>query len=87
MSQVTPPSHEWLVSATHTATTFEALLTEIINNVVSYLPAIPALHPCRCSRAFYAKIYLDQKFWLDKLVSGDLVDYLWDSDAEETYYK
>lgn len=58
----------------HTTTTFEALPTEIINDIVSFLPAIPALRLRRCSRTFYTKICLDQKFWLDHLVSGDLVD-------------
>lgn len=72
---------------THTATTFEALPIEIINHVVSFLPAIPALRLRRCSSTLYAKISLDPKFWLDHLVSGDLVDYLWDLDAEEIYQK
>ena len=72
---------------THTATTFEALPSEVINHIVSFLPAIPALRLRRCSSTLHAKISLDQKFWLDHLVSGDLVDYLWDLDAEEIYQK
>lgn len=72
---------------THTAKTFEALPSEIINYIVSLLPATPALRLRRCSRTFYAKISLDQKFWLDHLVSGDLVDYLWDLDAEQVHQK
>ena len=61
--------------------------SEIINHVVSLLPAIPALRLRRCSSTLYAKISLDQKFWLYHLVYGDLVDYLWDLDAEEFYQK
>ena len=72
---------------THTTTTFEALPTEIINTIVSFLPAIPALRLRRCSRTFYVKMCLDQRFWLDNLVCGDLVDYLWDLDAKQIYRK
>ena len=72
---------------THTATTFEALPTEIMNNIISFLPAIPALRLRRCSSTLYAKISLDQNFWLGHLISGDLVDYLWDLNAETLYEK
>ena len=75
------------LSPSQTATTLEALPTEIINDIVSFLPTIPALRLRRCSRSLYAKMCLDQKFWLDHLVSGDLVDYLWDLDMEEIYHK
>ena len=71
----------------HTTTTFEELPTEIINDIVSFLPAIPALRLRRCSRTFYTKMCLDRKFWLHHLVSGDLVDYLWDLDVEEINQK
>ena len=72
---------------THTSTTFEALPTEIMNNIVSFLPAIPALRLRRCSSTLYTKISLDQKFWFDHLISGDLVEYLWDLNAETLYEK
>ena len=39
----------------HPTTTFEALPTEIINGIVSFLPAIPTLRLRRCSSRFYAK--------------------------------
>ena len=70
---------------THTATIFERLPSEIIKDIVSFLPAIPALRLRRCSSMLYARISLDRVFWLDHLVSGDLVDYLRDLDAEEIY--
>lgn len=72
---------------TRTATAFEALPTEIMNAIVSFLPAIPALRLRRCSSTLYAKISLDQKFWLDHLVSGDLVDYLWDLNTQKLHKK
>ena len=72
---------------THTVTTFEALPVEIMNNIISFLPAIPALRLRRCSSTLYAKISFDQKFWFDHLVSGDLVHYLWDLNAEKLYEK
>ena len=72
---------------THTVTTFEALPIEIMNNIISFLPAIPALRLRRCSSTLYAKISLDQNFWLNHLVSGDLLFYLWDLNAKKLYKK
>ena len=63
------------------------LPTEIISRISSFLPTLAILHLHRSSTTLASKIVINQSFWRHSLVSGDLVDYLWDLDLSECLQK
>ena len=65
----------------------EKLLTEIISQIVSNLQTISALRLHRCSKTLAGHIPLNQSFWREQLVTGDLVEYLWDLEPKECHLK
>lgn len=56
----------------------ETLPTEVLALIASFSGPISTLQLKRCSQVFQSKLPLDQAFWRDALISGLLVDYLWD---------
>lgn len=58
----------------------ETLSTEIIDLIALHAGASASLRLRRCSKTVYSKISLTQSFWRDHLVSGSLIDYLWELD-------
>lgn len=65
----------------------ESLPTEIIAKITSFLSALAVLRVRRCSKTLAFKISINQSFWRDHLIHGDLVDYLWDLDSTACYKK
>jgi hypothetical protein len=51
------------------------------------LPSSAALALRRSSKTLAFKLPIDQGFCRDRLISGDLIDYLWDLDRTECYQK
>lgn len=51
-----------------------------IEIIVSLLPATAALSLRRCSQSLASRISLDQRFWRNALIAGDLIPWLWDLD-------
>ena len=73
-----------LTSMVHEKTSIlESLPNEIIKQIVSFLPVAATLTLRRCSKSLASKISLDQMFWRDGLIAGDLVPWLWDLDVKE----
>lgn len=60
--------------------TLETLSTEIIHLIALHAGASASLRLRRCSKTVCSKISLTQSFWRDHLVSGSLIDYLWELD-------
>ena len=56
----------------------ETLPTEILALIASFSGPISTLQLTRCSQVLQSKLPLDQAFWRDALISGLLIDYLWD---------
>ena len=67
--------------------TLESLPNEIIQQIVSFLPIAATLSLRCCSKPLASKVPLDQAFWRDRLIAGDLVSWLWDLDANECHAK
>lgn len=65
----------------------EKLPTEIFSHIVSNLQTTPALRLHRCSKTLAGHVPLNQSFWREQLVTGDLVEYLWDLDPKECRLK
>ncbi len=63
--------------------TFEKLPSEILSQINSFLQAPSALRLRRCSKTLTSRIVIDQTFWRDKVISGNLIDYLWDLDSKQ----
>ena len=58
----------------------ETLSTEIIQLISLHAGATATLHLRRCSKTISSKLPLTQSFWRDQLVTGSLIDYIWDLD-------
>lgn len=56
----------------------ETLPTEVLAFIASFPGPISTLQLTRCSQVLQSALPLDQAFWRDALISGSLVDYLWD---------
>jgi len=65
----------------------ERLPTEIVSQIVSNLQTTPALRLHQCSKTLAGHIPLNQAFWREQLITGDLVEYLWDLDMKECRLK
>ena len=65
----------------------ESLPNEIVNQIVYFLPVTATLSVKSCSKALASKVSLDQKFWRNALITGDLVPWLWDLDVNECHTK
>lgn len=65
----------------------ESLPTEIISSITSFLPIPAVLSLRRSSRTLASKVLIGQPFWRDRLISGDLIDYLWDLDVQNCYQR
>ena len=77
-----------LTSMLHKTTqTLESLPNEIIRQIVSFLPVTATLTMRRCSKSLALKVSLDQTFWRNGLITGDLVPWLWDLDVNECHVK
>ncbi|KAL8788412.1 MAG: hypothetical protein Q9195_007291 [Heterodermia aff. obscurata] len=61
-------------------TALETLSTESLQLITLHAGASAALRLRRCSKTIYFKLSLTQSFWRDHLVSGSLIEYLWDLD-------
>jgi hypothetical protein len=61
----------------------EALPTELLDAICSYLPAqsVIALH--RTCKTLSIKLPLDNSFWRDSLRSGSLHPHIWDLDTKQ----
>ena len=70
-----------------TTPTLESLPNEIIKQIVSFLPVTTTLTMKYCSKCLAAKVSLDQMFWRNGLIAGDLVPWLWDLDVNECHVK
>ena len=70
-----------------TTSTLESLPNEIIKQIVSFLPVTVTLTLRCCSKSLATKVSLDQMFWRDELIAGDLVPWLWDLDVKECHAK
>ena len=68
-----------------TTSTLESLPNEIIKQIVSFLPVTATLILRCCSKSLASKVSLDQIFWRDELIAGDLVPWLWDLDVKECH--
>ena len=66
--------------STSSLSVIETLSTEIIHLIALHAGASASLRLRRCSKTVYSKISLTQSFWRDHLVTGSLIDYLWDLD-------
>ena len=76
------------MSRLHKATSnLESLPNEIIKQIVSFLPVTATLNLRCCSKSIASKVSLDQMFWRDELIVGDLVPWLWDLDVKECHAK
>ena len=62
------------------STALETLSAEIIHLIALHAGASASLRLRCCSRILFSKISPTQSFWRDHLVSGSLIDYLWDLD-------
>ena len=77
-----------LTSMLHeTKSTLESLPNEIIKHIVAFLPVTATLTLRCCSKSLASKLSLDQMFWRDGLIAGDLVPWLWDLDVKECHAK
>lgn len=65
----------------------EVLPSEIIANITSFLPTPAALRLRRCSKTLASRTLVEQTSWRDHLIHGDLIDYLWNLDAEDCHKK
>lgn len=70
-----------------TTPTLESLPNEIIKQIVSFLPVTTTLTMKYCSKCLASKVSLDQMFWRNGLIAGDLVPWLWDLDVKECHVK
>lgn len=76
------------MSMLHRSTvTLESLPNEIVKQIVSTLPVTATLTLRCCSKSLASKVSLDQIFWRDGLIAGDLVSWLWDLDIQECHAK
>jgi hypothetical protein len=60
----------------------ESLPTEIIDQIVSSLPAPSALCARLVSSTLASKIPLNQRFFRERLIEGNLIPYIWDLDQQ-----
>ncbi|KAF2088980.1 hypothetical protein K490DRAFT_10975, partial [Saccharata proteae CBS 121410] len=65
----------------------DGLPFDILTQIVSYLPIKSVLFLRRCNQSLASRINLDQCFWRNRLISGNLVDFLWDLDEAECRQK
>ena len=70
-----------------TTPTLESLPNEIVKQIVSFLPVTATLTVRCCSKILASKVSLDQTFWRNGLIAGDLVSWLWDLDVNECHVK
>ena len=76
------------MSMVHKSTvTLESLPNEIVKQIISFLPVTATLTLRCCSKLLASKVSLDQMFWRDGLIVGDLVSWLWDLDIKECHAK
>ncbi len=64
----------------HGKSWLESLPVELLLEIVSYLPTTAVLRLRRCSTTLLAQIAIDQRFWRDRLVFGELIGWLFDLD-------
>lgn len=60
----------------------EALPTEILDDIVGFLPTLSILSLRRASSIFATRSPRTQRFYRDQHLGGRLVTYLWDLDIE-----
>ena len=60
----------------------ERLPAEMLQTIASFCDTASFLRLRRCSQIIHAKLPTTQLFWCQALLSGALVDYLWDLDAD-----
>ena len=77
-----------LMSMLHgSKSTLELLPNEIVKQIVSFLPVTATLTVRCCSKSLASKVSIDQMFWRDGLIAGDLVSWLWDLEVKECHAK
>ena len=85
------PSPAWQPSperaSSPTLHALELLPNEIIFRISSFLPFSAVLNLHRSSKTLALKLPIDQSLCRDRLISGDLIDYLWDLDTAECFKK
>jgi len=67
--------------------TLQSLPIEIIASILPFLPTPATLRLRRCSKTLASKISINQTFWRNQLLFGDLIDYLWDLDPQMCHKK
>lgn len=61
----------------------DTLPVELLSRITSYLPGPTILHLHSANRALSARISLGPSFWRDQMISGTLLPFIWDLDAEK----
>jgi hypothetical protein len=62
--------------------TLDGLPIELLNKITTHLPTSSILYLHRTNQKLFNKISLDQTFWRDQLISGELAPFIWDLDRE-----
>lgn len=66
----------------------EELPLEILQSIISFLPAQSVLRLRRCSKTLKSRIVLEQAFWRTQLLTGRLVPHIWElSETSEVALK
>lgn len=61
----------------------ESLPQEVLSMIISHLSTRDIFRIQRCSKTLAIRLPLDQQFWREALISGELISWLWDLDRDE----
>jgi len=65
----------------------EGLPTEILLHISTFLPISSVFALRLSSKTLASRLYLDQQFWFQHLLSGSLIPYLWDLESKALHAK